>query len=126
MANDHETAARWQDDLLPHVIDRLAQEKPNTLFGQWVTESSVASITYADLANIINGLAHWLVQQLGTAGSYGLNPEVLAYIGPNDVRYTALLFAAIKTGYVVSLCFRSLSEWPRLSSLMILLCFSFL
>lgn len=105
MANDHETAARWQDDLLPHVIDRLAQEKPNVLFGQWVTESSVASITYSDLSNIINGLARWLVEHLGTPSNYSQSPGVLTYIGPNDVRYPALLFAAIKTGYVVSLCF---------------------
>ncbi|KAK6220575.1 putative NRPS-like protein biosynthetic cluster [Pestalotiopsis sp. IQ-011] len=101
MANDHETAARWQDDPLPHVIDRLAQEKPNEFFGQWVTESSVTSITYTDLANIINGLARWLVQHLGTPGNYDLSPGVLTYIGPNDVRYTALLFAAIKAGYVL-------------------------
>lgn len=102
MANDHEIAARWQDDLLPHVVDRLASERPHAVFGEWVSGSNVTSITYAELANIIDGLSNWLVKELGAPGYYGLNPEVLTYIGPNDVRYAALLFAAIKTGYVVS------------------------
>ncbi|KAF3003827.1 putative secondary metabolism biosynthetic enzyme [Neopestalotiopsis sp. 37M] len=101
MANEHEIAARWQDDLLPHVVDRLARDRPDAIFGQWVSGTDVTSITYSALANIIDGLSTWLVDQLGAPGKYGLNPEVLTYIGPNDVRYAALLFAAIKTGYVL-------------------------
>jgi acyl-CoA synthetase (AMP-forming)/AMP-acid ligase II len=105
MTSDHELVAKWQNDLLPHVIDRLARERPNAVYGEWVAQSSVTSITYADLSNVINGLAHWLVKELGGPGRYGTDPEVLAYIGPNDVRYSALVFAAIKTGYVVSASF---------------------
>lgn len=103
MANDHEIAARWQDDLLPHVVDRLAHERPGDVYGEWVAESNVISITYAELANIVNGLSAWLVKQLGGPGRYGPDPEVLTYIGPNDVRYSALVLAAIKTGYVSTL-----------------------
>ncbi|TVY14249.1 Non-canonical non-ribosomal peptide synthetase FUB8 [Lachnellula arida] len=99
MATEHEKVAQWQNDLLLHVIDRLARERPDAHYGEWVTESSVVTITYAQLANIINGLAWWLIEQLNGPGDYS-HPEVLAYIGANDVRYSALVLAAAKTGYV--------------------------
>ncbi|KAI2601707.1 acetyl-CoA synthetase-like protein [Hypoxylon sp. NC1633] len=101
MANEHESVARWKDDFLPHVVGRLALERPNAKFGEWVTGSSTTAITYAQLANVINGLSWWLVEQLGGPGSYDTNPDVLAYVGPNDVRYGALVLAAMKTGYVL-------------------------
>jgi acyl-coenzyme A synthetase/AMP-(fatty) acid ligase len=106
MATEHEKSAQWQNDLLPHVVDRLARERPDAVYGAWVTDSSVVAITYAQLSSIVNSLAWWLVEQLGGPGDYGLQPEVLTYVGPNDVRYSALVLAAAKTGYVVrvSLC----------------------
>ncbi|KAI1247026.1 hypothetical protein MGN70_010911 [Eutypa lata] len=97
---EHERVARCQGDLLPHVVDRLARERPNAKYGEWATESNVVTITYAQLANAINGLAGWLVEQLGP-GRYGTHPDVLTYVGPNDARYSALVLAAIKTGYVL-------------------------
>ncbi|KAI1483617.1 acetyl-CoA synthetase-like protein [Daldinia eschscholtzii] len=101
MANEHERVARCQENLLPHVVDRLAQERPNAVYAEWVMDSQVVSITYAQLGNIINGLAWWIVEQLGGTGRYDLHPDVLTYVGPNDVRYSALVLAAIKTGYVL-------------------------
>lgn len=104
MVTEHELAARWQDDLLPHVVDRLARERPGAKYGEWVGESNVVSITYAQLANIVNGLAGWLVEKLGP-GRHEPHTDVLTYIGPNDVRYSALVLAAIKAGYVVRTSF---------------------
>ncbi|ROV92215.1 hypothetical protein VMCG_09323 [Cytospora schulzeri] len=101
MTNEHAEVARWHDDLLPHVVDRLARERPHTEYAEWVTGSSVVAVNYAQLANIVNGLAWWLVEQLGGPGPYGPHADVLTYVGPNDVRYSALVLAAIKTGYVV-------------------------
>lgn len=86
MAANHESVAQWQDALLPHVVDRLARDRPDVKYGEWVTSSSVITITYAQLANIINGLAWLLVEQLNGPGSYGAHAEVLAYVGANDVR----------------------------------------
>lgn len=100
MANEHEQAARWQDELLPNVVDRLARERPDAEYAEWVTATSVVRITYRQLANIINGLSWWLVEQLGP-GPHGPRRDVLAYVGPNDVRYGALALAAVKAGYVV-------------------------
>lgn len=104
MTNDHEQVARWQDDLLPHMVDRLAHERPDIEYAEWVTGSNVVAINYAQLANIVNGLAWWLVKQLGGPGPHGPNPDVLTYVGPNDVRYSALALAAVKAGYVVRIC----------------------
>lgn len=108
MATEHEQVAQWQDALLPHVVDRLALERPEDPYAEWVTEASVVKVNYAQLANIVNGLAWWIVDQLGGPGSYGFpHPDVLTYVGPNDVRYSALVLAAVKAGYVVRVIFCS-------------------
>ncbi|KAI1212601.1 putative NRPS-like enzyme [Annulohypoxylon truncatum] len=104
MVSEHARVARWQDDLLPHIVDRLARETPGAIYGLWPVapdsyEAGFRTVTYAQLANAVNGLAWWLVEQLGP----GKDHEVLTYVGPNDVRLTALVLAAIKAGYVILL-----------------------
>ncbi|KEY72788.1 hypothetical protein S7711_09507 [Stachybotrys chartarum IBT 7711] len=89
-------------DLVPHIIDRLAVENPKKVYGLWPVapfsyDAGFRTVTYGDLANAVNGLAWWLDKQLGPSET----SEVLTYVGPNDVRYSALTLAAIKTGYVV-------------------------
>ncbi|KAI1445617.1 putative NRPS-like enzyme [Annulohypoxylon stygium] len=104
MASEHERAARWQDGLLPHIVDRLARETPDADYGLWPVapdsyDFGFRKVTYAQLANVVNGLAWWLIEQLGP----GKDHKVLTYVGPNDVRLTALVLAAIKAGYVIFL-----------------------
>ncbi|KAI0835425.1 putative NRPS-like enzyme [Hypoxylon sp. FL0890] len=104
MATKHASIAKWQNDLLPNVVDRLARESPDTVYGLWPVipasyDAGFRAITYAHLANVINGLAWWLTEQLGPSP----NHEVLTYVGPNDVRLTALVLGAIKAGYVILL-----------------------
>ncbi|RWA04930.1 hypothetical protein EKO27_g10174 [Xylaria grammica] len=107
MAHTHSSVARWQYDLLPHIVDRVARNSPDTAYGLWPTSSTsyeggYQTITYSQLANAVNGLAWWLVEHLGPGQA-----DVVAYpchssdTGPNDVRLTALLLAAIKTNYVL-------------------------
>ncbi|GAW24606.1 hypothetical protein ANO14919_141970 [Xylariales sp. No.14919] len=101
MANTHSNVARWQHDLLPHIVDRVARNSPDTAYGLWPTSSTsyeggYQTITYSQLANAVNGLAWWLVEHLGPGQG-----DVVAYTGPNDVLLTALLLAAIKTNYVL-------------------------
>lgn len=45
----------------------------------------------------------WVVKELGRGqdSQNGSGPEVLTYVGPNDVRLTAMILAAIKAGYAV-------------------------
>ncbi|TGO39656.1 hypothetical protein BHYA_0050g00420 [Botrytis hyacinthi] len=101
MTANHESVAQWQDALLPHIVDHLARDRPDAKCGEWVTNSGVITITYAQLANIINGMAWLLVEQLDGPGSHGAHAEVLAYVGANDVRYSALVPAANKAGYTI-------------------------
>ncbi|KAI5861204.1 putative NRPS-like enzyme [Durotheca rogersii] len=102
MAAEHASVARWQDDLFPHIVDRLARETPDAVYGLWPSspttyEDGFRTVTYAQLANVVNGLAWWISEELGP----GQGHEVLTYMGPNDVRLTALALAALKTGYVI-------------------------
>ncbi|KAI0384450.1 putative NRPS-like enzyme [Hypomontagnella monticulosa] len=104
MVNEHSRIARWQNDLLPHIVDRLARDRPDAVYGLWPVapasyEAGFRTITYAQLANVVNGLSWWITEQLGPSQCH----EVLTYVGPNDVRLTALILAAIKTGYVLFL-----------------------
>ncbi|KAI1178786.1 hypothetical protein F4777DRAFT_575732 [Nemania sp. FL0916] len=94
--------AAWRERTLPQIVDDVARDNPDYVYGHWLVskdpESSslhIDTFTYAQLSNLVNQLAWWLVEQLGN----DRKGEVLTYIGPNDVRFTALVLATIKTGF---------------------------
>lgn len=106
MATKHAQISNWRNQLLPHIVDHLAKVTPAAPYSLYPNspttyDEGYQTVTYKDFANAINGLAWWLNDNLGPSDTI----EVIAYIGPNDIRYTALLLAAIKAGYVV--CFDS-------------------
>lgn len=78
--------------LLNNIVDGLAKVRPGTIYAE-VPRSSISyefgyrKISYANFANAINGLAKWLHDTLGPAENF----PTLAYIGPNDFRYNALI-----------------------------------
>ncbi|KAF7872907.1 uncharacterized protein EAF02_008978 [Botrytis sinoallii] len=80
--------------LLNNIVDGLAKVRPGTIYAE-VPPSATSyeygyrKISYANFANAINGLAHWLHDTLGPAENF----PTLAYIGPNDFRYNALMLA---------------------------------
>ena len=89
-------------DLVPNIVDQRAKYEPDMLYAEYPVstlsyEEGYRRITYRDLANVINGIAWWLQDTLGP----GQNFEALAYIGPNDLRYPALILGAAKAGYTV-------------------------
>ena len=92
--------------LVPDIVDQRAQTKPETLYAEYPVstlsyEEGYRKITYGDFANAVNGAAWWLFNTLGPGSDF----EALAYIGPNDLRYPALILGAAKAGYIVrSLC----------------------
>ncbi|ETS77458.1 hypothetical protein PFICI_11332 [Pestalotiopsis fici W106-1] len=91
---------RRHPDLPPHVVDRVARESPDAVYGLWPIEptsyqAGFRTITYAQLANVVNGLAWWLEEHLGP----GRASQILTYVGPSDLRVSALVLAAIKAGY---------------------------
>lgn len=88
--------------LLLHIIDHLAANKPQTLYAEYpistVTyDEGFRKITYGILANAINSIAWWLHETLGPGKDF----ETLAYIGPNNFVYPALILGAVKAGYKV-------------------------
>jgi acyl-CoA synthetase (AMP-forming)/AMP-acid ligase II len=102
MPTKHAQIANWRNELVPNIVDHLANATPSAPYALYPNSPSTyddgyRTVTYKDFANAINGLAWWLHQNLGPSENF----DVVAYIGPNDVRYTALLLGAIKAGYVV-------------------------
>jgi acyl-CoA synthetase (AMP-forming)/AMP-acid ligase II len=94
---------RRTNDLIPHVLDYLAATDPEGLFAEYPFspvsfQEGYRKVTYSAFANTVNGLASWLRQTLGPPKR---EYEVVAYMGPNDLRYPALVLAAIKAGYTV-------------------------
>ncbi|KAK3174025.1 putative NRPS-like protein biosynthetic cluster [Lepraria neglecta] len=87
-------------DLLPHLVDKRAALTPNIIYSEYPVSTSTyeegyRKITYKDFANAVNGAAAWLVDTLGPGKDF----ETLAYMGPNDIRYPALILGAVKAGY---------------------------
>ncbi|PWY82061.1 acetyl-CoA synthetase-like protein [Aspergillus heteromorphus CBS 117.55] len=89
--------------LFPAYVDQVAEAQPEAIYAEFPNhplsyDYGFRKITYRDLANAINGVAKWLIETLGPG-----QDEVLAYFGPTDVRYPALVFGALKAGYVMYL-----------------------
>ena len=97
---------RWasaEPEILVNVVDRLAKVRPSAPYIYYPVNptSYVAGyrcVTWGIFANIINGLAHWIEEEFGPAGT---DFPTLAYVGGNDVRYNGLILAANKVGYKV-------------------------
>ncbi|KAJ5083746.1 NRPS-like enzyme [Penicillium angulare] len=104
MAHSVSPGSKPPTELIPNIIDHYAQIKPDAIYVEYPIspvgyEKGYRPVTYKDLANAINGTAKWLKEKLGGTG----NGEILAYVGPNDLRYPALVLGAIKAGYCMFL-----------------------
>lgn len=87
--------------LLPNLVDHYAKSKPDAIYAEYPINSmnydeGFHRVTYKIYANVINGIAHWLTENLGPG-----NGEILAYVGPSDLRYPALVLGAVKANYCV-------------------------
>lgn len=87
------------------LVDRLARERPEAAYGLWPAacdsyDDGFNTVTYGQLANIVNNLAWWIVKELGPGSAQ--EGDVLTYVGLNDVRLTAMILASVKAGYTVS------------------------
>lgn len=88
--------------LLNHIVDDLAQTRPESVWAKVPSYESNYSggyrkITYKMMANAINGLAWWIIDNLGASSTF----ETLAYFGRWDPRYIIVLLGAVKAGYKV-------------------------
>jgi acyl-CoA synthetase (AMP-forming)/AMP-acid ligase II len=99
------TALPSSQQLLPCLVDEIAQTEPNAVWAEFPASATTYSdgfvpITYRQLSNAVNGVAWCLFDALGPAD--GKSFDTLAYLGPNDWRYMILVLAAVKAGYKVS------------------------
>lgn len=101
-------------ELLPHLLDRVAQEQPQKA---WAVRPKVSSdpsqgfeeITYAAAANAVNRAAWFFEEALGKA-----QPEtfpLVSYMGTADLAYFLLPIALVKCGYQV--CVTNLRQDPN-------------
>lgn len=91
-----------QKQLLNHIIDGLAQTRPESVWAKIPRDPSsydagYRKITYRLMANAINGLAWWIKGNFEESKTF----ETLAYFGNWDPRYSILMLAAVKAGYKV-------------------------
>ena len=92
--------------LLPCLLDDEAQTNPQRVFAALARSNDLSQgfqdISFHQVANAVNFIAH----RLQTI--FGSNPdqdfETLTYIGPPDLRYSVVFYAAVKCGYKV-ICF---------------------
>lgn len=87
--------------LIPNIVDQFAQDEPDKLFAELPIShtdftAGFRPITYAALANAVNGVAWWLTETLGPAGT---NFPTVAYVGLNDMCNNLLIIGAVKAGY---------------------------
>ena len=85
-----------QPDILNNIVDRRAKCSPRAPYAEFPISATsydqgYRKVTYADLANAINGAAWWLEKTLGRSETFG----------PNDLRYNVLILAAVKVGFKV-------------------------
>ncbi|KAL8722725.1 MAG: hypothetical protein Q9225_000837 [Loekoesia sp. 1 TL-2023] len=95
---------RLAADLIPNLVDKRATLTPDHTFAEYPNspddyDQGFKKISYTHLANAVNGIAWWLYRTLGPSQVF----ETLAYIGPNDMRYPALILGAVKVGYTIFL-----------------------
>lgn len=100
---DHE-APRYGQRLPLRIIDERAQKEPSR---EWLSIPRTSDpadgwekITYGQAAKAINRVGHKITAAAGksTPGKF----PTIAYIGPNDTRYLAFMYGAVKAGYKVS------------------------
>lgn len=86
--------------VIVHVVDQYAINEPGKVFAYAPVSSDPKDgwkhITYKELSNAVNYLAHELVQRAKERGPQEEDFPTVAYIGPSDVCYAIFMLACIK------------------------------
>ncbi|KAI8950476.1 hypothetical protein F4801DRAFT_548745 [Xylaria longipes] len=87
--------------LLPQVVDSYARTDPDSVYAAIPKSANDLSdgfqdVTIRKLAAVVNRLSWWLKDNIGI-GSL----DAIGYIGPPDIRYSAIFLAAVKCRYKV-------------------------
>lgn len=85
--------------LIPSLVDELADSNPTRVFAM-VPRSShfgdgLIDVTISTFAKAVDRAAFWIESLVGKSD----DSSVIAYLGPNDLRYMIIAIAARKVGY---------------------------
>jgi hypothetical protein len=91
--------------LITTTVDEIATHDPSRLFAiiprTLDLDDGFSDVTFSDFACAIDKLAFRLEKKLGKSTEF----ETLAYMGPADIAYFMVVFAAVKVGYKVCRAF---------------------
>lgn len=86
--------------LLTKILDERAKQTPDRVFAELPRGQTLGdgfrNFTYAEMANAVNVMANWLSNELEQDPESRREP--VPYIGPNDLRYILIFYAAQKIG----------------------------
>jgi hypothetical protein len=103
MGEDAGTKPEYGRRLMVNIIDDVARKNPERTWVKIPRSANAGdgwkAVSFKTGANAINRIAHKIIEILGKPAQ-GKFPTI-AYIGPNDIRYLILMFAAVKAGYQV-------------------------
>jgi acyl-CoA synthetase (AMP-forming)/AMP-acid ligase II len=90
-----------QNSTVLRLLDSIHAQDPETLYCLHPVSSEVydgwVNISIADLAAAIKRLALWIHENVASADE----PQPLAYMGVNDIRYCAFVFACMRLRHIV-------------------------
>jgi acyl-CoA synthetase (AMP-forming)/AMP-acid ligase II len=83
------------------ILDSVAVNDPETLYCIQPVSSDISegwvNIDFEKLVNAINRTALWIRENVASSNE----PETIAYVGANDIRYTAFIFACMRLRHTV-------------------------
>ncbi|KAK8189129.1 uncharacterized protein BKA78DRAFT_253737 [Phyllosticta capitalensis] len=89
----------FTDAILTRRVDDTANSDPgrtwvsvpltNDIYGEW------KDVSFQELRQAVDGLARWIEDKIGV----GKDKETVAYLGVNDIRYTVVILATMKTNH---------------------------
>lgn len=83
------------------IVDSVAATQPQTLYCIQPVSSDVTEgwvkVNFKTLLNAINRTALWIQENVTSSSE----PETIAYVGANDIRYTAFIFACMRLRHTV-------------------------
>lgn len=90
-----------QNSTVLRLLDSIYARDPATLYCLHPASSEVADgwvdISIADVVGATNRLALWIHENVASADE----PQALAYMGANDIRYCAFVFACMRLRHTV-------------------------
>lgn len=106
MTDTSTTWPRASNELLPHILFKLADQHPQLTYSEYPRNPAnivegYRKITYREVANAVHALAWWIEKNVGKPEKDD-GSATMVYLGPNDLRYGMLVLGSVMVGYKVN------------------------